>query len=93
MFLNPFNPLEFNKAFELNFHKYQEQCERQAKEHDERVRLHRVNNIEELKEALENSRAENRTPLVVSSLESKVCILLFKRAIDHLPGVHAKVSK
>jgi hypothetical protein len=44
MFLNPFNPKDFNQNFVDNSSKYRVKCERNAKVDFERVRLYRVSN-------------------------------------------------
>lgn len=68
MFLNPFNSEQLNAAFVSNFAAHRVKIEKLQKEDFERVRLYRVD-ISQLQDTLDICKKENRTPLVVGSLE------------------------
>lgn len=69
-FLNPFQSLEELQDFVQKSEKFNSQSEHEKKQHENRVRVHRVGSIETLKIAISETKELNRVPLFVTSVES-----------------------
>jgi len=68
-FLNPLEASDVHKAFEGRSEVFQKKCAAQKKEHEERVRIFKVQSQQELEAALQESKVDGRVCLMQTSLE------------------------
>jgi len=68
-FLNPLDDMEASQVFLHKSEQFIGKCARERKEHEESVRVLKVQSQQDLEAALHETRAQNRTPLLTTSLE------------------------